>query len=114
MPFINVKTNTAMSLEQELAVKERLGMAITAIEGKTEDWLMVNIEPECHLYFRGDGVVPCAMVEVKIFGTATEDEFDEMTARVTDIVTVELDIPADRLYVKYEECPNWGWSGRNF
>ena len=114
MPFISVKTNAIISLDQEIGVKERLGMAITAIEGKTEDWLMVCIEDGCHLYFHGDGSVPCAMVELKIFGTASEEEFEEMTSRITDILTVELEIPADRIYVKYEECPNWGWSGHNF
>ena len=114
MPYINVKTNITMTEDQEQAVMERLGMAITAFEGKSEEWLMVCIENNCHLYFRGDGEVPCAIVEVKIYGKSTEDECEEMTSRVTDILTVEVGIPADRIYVKYEDCENWGWSGRNF
>ena len=34
MPFINVKTNTAVSKEKEIALKTALGQAITAIPGK--------------------------------------------------------------------------------
>lgn len=45
MPFINVKTNTAVPADKEKAIKSALGQAITAIPGKSEAWLMVGIEP---------------------------------------------------------------------
>ena len=37
-----------------------------------------------------------------------------MTAAVTKIVSEELEIPAQRIYIQYEECSYWGWNGNNF
>ena len=53
MPFINVKTNTAVSDTAEQAMKRQLGQAIEALPGKSEAWLMVNFEPEARLWFAG-------------------------------------------------------------
>lgn len=53
MPFINVKTNTTVSHDKETAIKSLLGQAITAIPGKSEAWLMIGIEPDYTLYFKG-------------------------------------------------------------
>lgn len=66
MPFINVKTNAAVPSDKETAIKTALGQAISAIPGKSESWLMVGIEPEYILYFKGDNA-PAAMVEVSIY-----------------------------------------------
>ena len=37
-----------------------------------------------------------------------------MTADLTAILAEELGIAPDRVYVKYEETPYWGWNGSNF
>ena len=54
------------------------------------------------------------MLEVKIFGSASDDAYDRLTAALTEIMTEELQIPADHVYVKYEEVEHWGWNGENF
>ena len=63
MPFINVRTNTAVSDTAEQAMKRQLGQAIEALPGKSEAWLMVNFEPEARLWFAGSDDA-AAMVEV--------------------------------------------------
>ena len=70
MPFINVKTNAQVSKEQEVELKAALGKAITAIPGKSEGWLMIGIEPQQAMYFKGTDD-PCAMVSVSIYGSAS-------------------------------------------
>ena len=57
---------------------------------------------------------PVAMVDVKIFGSTTKEAYAAMTKETTKILVEELNIPADRIYVKYEECYLWGWNGVNF
>lgn len=114
MPFINTKTNIKISPEKEKAVKEKLGQAITAIPGKSESWLMVGFEDECHLYFKGNGDKPLAFVEVKIYGSASAAAYDKLTGLITSIMGEELGISADCVYVKYEEVEYWGWNGANF
>lgn len=113
MPFINVKTNISVSKDAETAIKSSLGQAITAIPGKTENWLMLGIEPDCILYFRGDAS-PAAMVEVSIFGEENSEAFCNLTEKICTILNEQLGIEPSRIYVKYSAVKNWGWNGSNF
>ena len=113
MPYINTKTNIAITKLQEEEIKSRLGQAVSCL-GKSERYLMVNMEDHCRLYFAGDTTEPAAFVEVRLFGKASAKAFDAMTKEVTDIVTDVLGISGSRIYVQYEEVPHWGWNGSNF
>ena len=112
MPFINVKTNTAVSKEKMDAIKTQLGKAITALPGKSEAWLMVGFEPECALYFKGSDA-PAAMVQVQTYGTGAQGT-DVLTGKICTILEAELNVPKDRTYVSYFGTSNWGWNGGNF
>jgi Macrophage migration inhibitory factor (MIF). len=113
MPFINVKTNVSVSDEQKTSIKSAMGRAITAIPGKSEGWLMVGIEPEYNLWFKGEDA-PAAMVEVSIFGSASSNALTTLTSHITGILTDNIGIPSDRVYVKYTSTNEWGWNGSNF
>ena len=54
MPFIDSKISKKITEEEEVELKTLLGQAITAIPGKSENWLMTGFEDGYHLYFRGD------------------------------------------------------------
>lgn len=114
MPFINTKTNISLSRKQKETVKAELGQAISIIPGKTEQWLMVGFEDSCPLYFGGDTLEPCAMVEIKILGDTTADVYDQMTAKVTEIISKGLTIKPERIYIAYQNAPAWGYNGTNF
>ncbi len=114
MPFIDVKTSAAASAEKCEAVKAALGKAISVIPGKSEGWLMVNITPDCQLWFRGDASADSAMVEVAVYGALSDRDADRMTSEVTRIISGELGISPDRVYVSYSEHDKWGWNGSNF
>ncbi len=55
-----------------------------------------------------------AMVEVQLFGKAQPSAYDTMTSTITDIISNELNILPNQIYVKYEEVSYWGWNGNNF
>ena len=114
MPYINTKTTVTVTAEQEKNLKAKLGKAIETIPGKTESWLMLSFEDNARMWFRGENDAPCAMVEIKLFGKAPASAYDKMTAAVCEILSAELSVPQDRIYVKYEECENWGYDGGNF
>ncbi len=114
MPYIDAKVSVAMSPTQEENIKQQLGKAISLIPGKSEAWLMLNIQSECHLYFQGTNAEPAAMVEVKLLGSAAPAAYQNMTAEVTKIISSELSIPQNRIFVKYDEIAHWGWNGSNF
>ena len=114
MPFINTKTNVTISKEQEITIKERLGQAISLIPGKSESWLMLAIEGDVPMYFRGEGAEPVAYVEVKVYGGATHEACNKMTAAITELFGEVLNISPDHLYVSYFGTEDWGWNGNNF
>ena len=104
MPFIEVKTTEDLSaVAAEL--KSALGDAITAIPGKSESWLMVNLVGEQKMYFQGSDT-PC--------GTATDDAYDDLTCRLCAIAQQYLQVPPERTYVRYREVDHWGYNNFNF
>ena len=113
MPFINVKANVNVAKEKAESIKSALGTAITAIPGKSEGWLMVGVEGDYMLYFKGTDE-PAAMVEVQLYGNASGGAMSELTGKITGILSDNLGIPADRIYVSYMCTENWGWNGNNF
>ena len=113
MPFIKVKTNVSVSVEQADTVKSAFGTAITLIPGKSENWLMVEIESEKMLWFKGSKAA-AAIAEVSLFGAASPDALNKLTGQITAALNKNLSIPSDRIYVSYHTTPNWGWNGSNF
>ena len=113
MPFIDTKLNISLSSEKEAALKRRLGEAITTFPGKSEYWLMMNFTDNCRMWFRGYNSFPVAMVEVQLFGSATEDACAQMTKTICNIFKEELGISPEHTYVKYEFVDVWGWNGEN-
>ncbi len=113
MPFINTMTNVKISKEQEKKIKTRYAQAVSVI-GKSEAFLMLGFNGEASMYFAGSCSSPMAFVEVKFFGTSTEDKLNELTAQICTILLEELNVPASKIYVRYEPTEHWGWNGANF
>ena len=114
MPYIEAKTSVKMNDSQMTRLKEALGKAIELIPGKSEQWLMINLIGECKIAFRGEFEPDSAMIEIDIFGKATDSAYSALTERVCEIVNAELGVQKDRIYVKYRECDKWGYNGFNF
>ncbi len=112
MPFIEVKTNQNLTDFKE-EIKAELGTAITAIPGKSESWLMVQISDNQDMWFKGTDE-PCAMFEIAIFGKADKAAYDDLTKRICDISDILLNVSSDRTYVKYTEIDQWGYNHFNF
>ena len=98
MPFINIKTNAALSQEKKGIIKRRLFDCISVIPGKSDRYLMVALE---------DG-------EVKIFGGSTKDAYQKLTAAICNILSDEADVSGECCYVKFEETKYWGYNGFMF
>ncbi|MCQ2485124.1 MAG: phenylpyruvate tautomerase MIF-related protein [Clostridia bacterium] len=114
MPMISTKTTSAITKEQELQLKSRLGEAIAILPGKSEQWLMTSFEDNCRMYFRGDNSEPLAFIEVQVFGKINPSAADRLTAEICNIFGSVLGISSSNIYVKYEEVAMWGWNDGNF
>lgn len=114
MPYINLKTTKALDAGTKERLKSEFGRAVECFPGKTERWLMVNIEGDCSMWLSGDSSSDCAMLEVSVMGKANEKAFDDMSNALCSIMENVADIRADRVYIKYFEAEHWGWNGTNF
>lgn len=114
MPFITARVNIPINKEQELKIKTELGKAIELVPGKSEEYLLLNIEDECHMYLRGDGDTSIAYIEAAIWGNEGHFGYDRFTGDVTKIFSEILDIPPDHVYIRYSDIPDWGVGGMNF
>ena len=114
MPFINSKVSVETTEGQRKELKSRLGQAIALIPGKSESWLMVDLEDNQKMYFRGDDSEPIAFVSVNCYGKPDPKAFARMTEELTKIYGEVLGISPDHMYVKYDASLYWGWNGSNF
>ena len=62
MPYINLKTTKTVAPEKCEVIKAAFGKAIESFPGKTEAWLMVGIEDNVKLWFKGDASSDSAIV----------------------------------------------------
>ena len=114
MPFINTKTNVTVSREQEAELVKELGRAITLIPGKSESVLMLNLQDNQRMAFRGTAEGKMAMVEVGLLGKAPAKSLNDFTAECCNILNRILGIPGNGVYISYLEYEHWGYDGENF
>lgn len=113
MPYIELKTDKKITSELQSELVREFAQAIETFPGKTERYLMVNIEGERSIAFAGK-MGNCCMVTVDLLGSATDEVYEKMTKRTSALVSKALNIPEDRIYVKYSEYKHWGCDGTNF
>ncbi|MBR1693731.1 MAG: hypothetical protein IJ711_13310 [Lachnospiraceae bacterium] len=111
MPFIKSKISIPLSKEQETELKTRMGQAIELIPGKSEEYLLLEFEDNCHLWLRGRNDEPIVYIEAAIFGNEPHYGYDSFTAEITHIFSELLHTKPENIYVKYEDITAWGVRG---
>ncbi len=111
MPFIQTRTNVSINKEKEVIIKDLLGDAISILN-KNVNWLMLDFVGDCNMYFAGEEK-NVAYVDIRLYGSASSESYDRMTEEVTNILSSELDILPENIYVSYLEYSSWGWNGNN-
>lgn len=114
MPYLRTKVNRPVGEEETALLRRLFGEAIAILPGKSERWLMVDIEENASLSLAGDGSRPLAMLEVELFGKSTPEAYEALTARLCEIMDKVLGVAPDGVYVKYAEVDHWGYAGSNF
>ena len=109
MPYIKLTTTAKVDEPKAAALKAAFGKAIECFPGKSEAWLMVAIESEQKMWFRGDNGADTAMVDVDLLGAVSAPASEKMTAKLCDILERELGVKPERTYVKYTGYADWGW-----
>ena len=110
MPFISFTTNHKLTLRQENEIAKRTGELITILPGKKEENLMLHIEDNQILYFRGTDV-PCMMIEVKLYKNIEFEAKKKFTEELVNIINDIAAIEVKDIYVSFDEYQNWGKQG---
>ena len=114
VPFIHTRVNRPISKEAEQTLAKAYGEAISLLPGKSEQWLMLQFEENCRLWFRGQNENAQAFVQVQAFGKNNAAACDALTARICALLEEHLHISPENIYVRYDETTLWGWNGANF
>ena len=78
MPYVKLTTTKTLTLQQEVALKKVTGELISIFPNKTEDYLMIHIEDNQVMYFRGKEI-ECMRIGVELYRQCdTEYKKDEM------------------------------------
>ncbi|MDO4539401.1 MAG: phenylpyruvate tautomerase MIF-related protein [Coriobacteriales bacterium] len=112
IPFVVVRVNMAITTEQELELKTRLGQAIGLVPGKSEEHLLVGIEDKCRLFLVGDGQTPLVYLEVSVFGNEAHAGYAAFTKAATQSLQDVGGIVPDHVYLRFSDVAAWGVSGR--
>ena len=51
---------------------------------------------------------------MSLYGAAAPADYDKMTGQLCRILSDQLGIPAQAVYVTYHPVSDWGWNGQNF
>lgn len=113
MPYIQAKFSSKLTQEKIEALKSGFGKAIECIPGKSETWLMVNIEDSQNIYFAGDNESDSAYICIEIFGNASSNAYSCLTSELCTLVSDVTGISPSRIYITYREVDKWGWNGSN-
>lgn len=110
MPFITFTTNHKLTLKQENEIAKRTGELITILPGKKEENLMIHLEDDQIMYFRG-GVVTCMMIAVKLYKTIDFEAKKKFTEELMKMINETTKIEINDIYVSFDEYENWGKQG---
>ena len=111
MPYIKTSTNVKIEEEKLNTIKSKMGQAIRLM-GKTDDWLMLEFNDDVKMYFKGNSDNPIAFLDVRVLGSVNNS--NEMTHELTNIISNELGISPNNIYIAYQGYSDWGYNGSNF
>lgn len=111
MPYIRTSTNVKIDELKLKNIKEKFGRAIRLM-GKSEDWLMLEFNDNATMYFKGNNQDSVAFIDVKVLGNVNNS--NEMTKELTSIISSELGIEPNKIYIAYQGYSDWGYNGSNF
>jgi phenylpyruvate tautomerase PptA (4-oxalocrotonate tautomerase family) len=111
VPLINVRTSLP-SVEDADGLLKELSSTLAQQTGKPEAYVMTLLETAVPMTFAGT-TDPCAYVEVKSIGALKPPA---MTAAFCALISERLSIPANRIYVGFDDvkASAWGWNGNTF
>lgn len=114
MPFLRIETNADIPDAAAAEIMTRLSQVTADSLGKSEDYVMVSLQPVERMLHGGSNG-PCAFIVLKSIGLD-----DSRTGTLSDAICSTigelLGIPPERIYIEFSGPPGsmWGWNRRTF
>ena len=99
-----------LTLRQENEIAKRTGELITILPGKKEENLMLHMEDNQIMYFRGEDI-PCMMVAIKLYKSIDFDAKKKFTEELIKMIKETTNIEPNDIYVSFDEYQTWGKQG---
>lgn len=110
MPYIDVKVSVAVSQKIRDSIHSQLTEAINLLH-RPSDYLMLGFSDNYPLYMGSQKIERGGYISISFYGAAKKEDYEKMTARVTDIFVKELELSPSQLFITYQNIENWGLDG---
>ena len=110
MPFIQVSLSEKLASEKKEAVKQMLGETIALLPGKSEAALMLRLDDDVSMYFKGKPG-QCAMIAVHLYKASPLEAKKDYAAKVLTEFSSLTGVPGDRIFMNFTEHDDWAANG---
>ena len=110
MPYIAINTSQELNTLQKEKIKAELGRLMEIIPTKTEASLLIDFSGGRTLY-KGGINVDGAFIDIRLFGKSELEPKKQYTAKVFQLLTRELGIQKENIYLNIGEYETWGSNG---
>ena len=114
MPLLTLTTNLDIAADQQIPLLSALSTLTAKLLGKPQSYVMVILQDRQPMLMGGTDE-PCTYLQFKSLGLP-EDSTAGFSAALCDLITGQLGIPANRIYIEFSNPPRhlWGWDRGSF
>lgn len=110
MPYIHASISEKLSDQQNSDLKSELGRIIGILPGKSESVLMLRIDDNCRMSFRGEEG-ECAFLAVHLYRNSPEAEKKKFASEAVSQICRITGLDKDRVFMTLQEHGSWVASG---
>ncbi len=110
MPYIHVSTDAALDQKQKSDLKAMLGQTIELLPGKSEAVLMLRIDEQTQMYFKGEKG-NCAILAVHLYKESPHEAKKVYAKQVLKQFCELTKLPAERVFMNFTEHNDWAGNG---
>ena len=110
MPYIAINTSQELNDSQKEKIKSELGRIMPIIPTKTEAGLLIDFSGG-HTFYKGGEKVEGALVDLRLFRQSPMEAKKQYTAELLDLLSRELGIKKEHMYMNISEYECWGANG---
>lgn len=111
MPYLNIKTNQAIS--DQAAFIKKASVTVAKGSGKPESYVMISVDQNTPMSMGGSDA-PAAFLDYRALGLPGDRK--AFSDALCSLISEELSIAGDRIYIAMfdSERQNWGWNHSTF